>query len=341
MKITEVARKLNTTPRTIRFYEEKGLVFPGKTGNGYRLYKEADVKTLQAVLALREVGMSTAEIKTALEQEGGVSGFLHSQRSALYKEMLQIRDMITALDKMIEGNEKDAREESMIELAGKLKRLKEKRANWQDRWNFDDQAEVYDQNIKTTGYRFNVHENYWDALQMIKEWVDATSNEQGVDIGTGTGNLTGLFIEEDIPIIAIDQSKEMLKMCKKKFPRTDTRHGHFLSLPLKDHEADFIVSSYALHHLPDDEKELALAEMDRILSDGGRIAIADLMFKNKTDKQQLIDHLYKTGNREAIDAIEDEYYAEQTRIMKWLENKGYKVQVNQLNSILHLLFARK
>ncbi|WP_167449486.1 MerR family transcriptional regulator [Halobacillus trueperi] len=341
MKITEVAKKLETTTRTIRFYEEKGLMAPEKASNGYRIYTVEDVRDLRTILALREVGLSTKEIKKALEQNDNFTDYLHTQRSLLYEEMLQIRDMVATIDRMIEKSEKVGVEELMMNMARDLKGLKEKRTNWRDRWNFDDQAKDYDDNIKTTGYRFNVHEHYNEALTMAHAWVNASSGERGVDIGAGTGNLTGLFLRQGLPIIAVDQSKEMLKVCAEKHPKAETRLGHFLSLPLNDKETDFVVSSYALHHLTDEDKDLALAEIDRILGDHGRVVIADLMFRDESDRKSVLESYQGSGNEEAVEAIEDEYYADRSRLIKWWEDHGYDVEAHQFNPILHLLYAQK
>ncbi|MBX0359357.1 MerR family transcriptional regulator [Halobacillus sp. Nhm2S1] len=341
MKITEVAKKLETTQRTIRFYEEKGLITPGKASNGYRIYTEGEVRDLRTILALREVGLSTKEIKKALDHYDDLTDYLHNQRSWLYEEMLQIKDMVATVERMIEVSGKEEEEEAMMDMARELKALKEKRTSWRDRWNFDEQAKDYDDNIKTTEYRFNVHEHYDEALSKAHTWVEASSGEKVVDIGAGTGNLTGLFVDQGIPMVAVDQSKEMLKVCAEKHPQTDIRLGHFLSLPLNDKEVNFVVSSYALHHLTDEDKELALAEMDRILGDNGRVVIADLMFRDDSHRKSVLESYQESGNEEAVEAIEDEYYADRSRLIRWWEERGYKVKAHPFNSILHLLYAEK
>ena len=339
MRIKEVANRLGTTTRTIRFYDEKGLVEPVKGANDYRDYKEGEIKKLQAILALKEVGMSIAEIKKFLKGEADQFSFLNKQRSALYEEMNQIRDMISALDEMMETDSNGL--EDSVNLAQKLKKIKQMRTNWKDRWGFDAQAEEYDENIKTTGYHFNVHQHYDEALSMVRECINPLVHERGLDIGVGTGNLAGLFLEKGVPMIGVDQSEQMLRVCLAKHPNIDARRGHFLSLPVNDRGVDFVVSSYALHHLTDEEKELALAEMDRVLVNGGRIAITDLMFENQKAKSSIMKQFLEEGNDEAIDAIDDEYYADRSRLVAWLVDRGYRVETQQFNRILHLIFASK
>jgi DNA-binding transcriptional MerR regulator len=57
-KIGNVAGMLNTTVRTIRYYEEEGLLFPHRTDGGTRLYSEHHVDRLKAILHLAENGFS-------------------------------------------------------------------------------------------------------------------------------------------------------------------------------------------------------------------------------------------------------------------------------------------
>lgn len=57
-KIGEVAEMLNTTVRTIRYYEEEGLLVPHRTDGGTRLYSEHHIDRLRAVLHLAENGFS-------------------------------------------------------------------------------------------------------------------------------------------------------------------------------------------------------------------------------------------------------------------------------------------
>lgn len=74
-KIGEVAKQLQTTPRTLRFYEEAGLVQSSRSQKGTRLYNEADVQRLAMILKLAQLDISLNDIKklvtTRLEQPTG------------------------------------------------------------------------------------------------------------------------------------------------------------------------------------------------------------------------------------------------------------------------------
>jgi DNA-binding transcriptional MerR regulator len=72
LRIGEVARLVETTPRTIRYYEEIGLLpASGARESGrHRLYTEADVERLRELLRLRDLlGVSLEELKELAEAE--------------------------------------------------------------------------------------------------------------------------------------------------------------------------------------------------------------------------------------------------------------------------------
>jgi DNA-binding transcriptional MerR regulator len=72
LRIGEVAELLGTTPRTIRYYEEIGLL-PGaddREQGKHRVYVDADVERLREIIRLRDLlGVSLDELSTLLEAE--------------------------------------------------------------------------------------------------------------------------------------------------------------------------------------------------------------------------------------------------------------------------------
>lgn len=73
LRIGEVAKLAGTTPRTIRYYEEIGLLPAGggREPGAHRTYAEADVERLTDLLRLKELlGVSLEELKQLVEAEG-------------------------------------------------------------------------------------------------------------------------------------------------------------------------------------------------------------------------------------------------------------------------------
>src|SRR5690348_12532193 len=66
LRIGDVARLVGTTPRTIRYYEELGLLpeAQGRPSGGHRLYTDEEVARLQEVMRLKELlGLTLEELK--------------------------------------------------------------------------------------------------------------------------------------------------------------------------------------------------------------------------------------------------------------------------------------
>jgi DNA-binding transcriptional MerR regulator len=70
-RIEQVAERLRTTRRTLRYYEEIGLLLPAeRTEGGYRLYSEEDIARLERIQRLKDLlGFSLAEIRALLHAD--------------------------------------------------------------------------------------------------------------------------------------------------------------------------------------------------------------------------------------------------------------------------------
>jgi len=69
LQIGEVAERTGVTQRTLRFYEEKGLLRPpGRMDGGFRLYSEDDVKRVEQIRRLQDLlGITLADIKEMVD----------------------------------------------------------------------------------------------------------------------------------------------------------------------------------------------------------------------------------------------------------------------------------
>src|SRR5574341_26314 len=70
LRISEAARLLGVTPKTLRHYEKLGLIEPHRSDNEYRVYSAEEVLRLQRILQLQTLGLSLRQIRTILEDEG-------------------------------------------------------------------------------------------------------------------------------------------------------------------------------------------------------------------------------------------------------------------------------
>ncbi|WIV19008.1 MerR family transcriptional regulator [Paenibacillus polygoni] len=345
--IKELSERLQISARTIRYYEEKGLITPAKQeSSGYRLFTEQDAARLQTIVSLREVGMSLEEIGCVLaEMEAGdsedVLHHLELQRAVLFSQMVEIRHSIETTDRIIAKGKEQAKLEwdDIYEWTASLRYAKKLRSSWRDHWNYDSHAVHHDERVEKTQQQYGAYPSYRTALQKVLEAVQPKKGEKGVDLGTGTGNLAALFMENGIEMKGMDQSIAMLREAERKHPGYEVRLGNFLAIPYDDYQFDFAVMSYALHHLTEDQKLLALLEIKRILKPHGRIGIVDFMFEDHQAREEYLHMLREDGRDDVITDIEKSYYADRSRLTSFLEEQGYVTKTKEIQKRLHLIYA--
>lgn len=64
--ITELTREFGVSTRTLRFYEDEGLIHPERRGRT-RLYRTADRRLIQEILRGRRIGFTIAEIREIIQ----------------------------------------------------------------------------------------------------------------------------------------------------------------------------------------------------------------------------------------------------------------------------------
>jgi DNA-binding transcriptional MerR regulator len=108
--ISNLAEKFGITTRTIRYYEELGLLKPSRTEGGRRMYSSSDVAKLKLVLRGKRFGFSLEEIKEmVLLFDEDRSGEKQLKRTIQYGE-----------EKLAEVNERIA---ELVEIKEEIERL--------------------------------------------------------------------------------------------------------------------------------------------------------------------------------------------------------------------------
>src|SRR5687767_12121606 len=99
LQIGEVVDRTGVTQRTLRFYEERGLLKPPtRMDGGFRLYSEDDVGRVEQIKRLQSLlGLTLAEIKEMVEAEEVVE-----ELTATFRPDLDIEERIPRLKKRIE-----------------------------------------------------------------------------------------------------------------------------------------------------------------------------------------------------------------------------------------------
>ncbi len=130
MRIGDVARATGTTPRTIRYYEELGLLKPSShTEGGERRYTEDDSAHLQRILELKTLmGFGLDEIRTILDSEQRLTELREEYKSGSKKRKLEIVHEAMEINQRIRGQVESTIKRSkafLRELEVKAARYKE------------------------------------------------------------------------------------------------------------------------------------------------------------------------------------------------------------------------
>lgn len=166
-------------------------------------------------------------------------------------------------------------------------------------------ANQYDQTVqisdKSKTYPFA---GYNEILNIVFNVAMRQPQSSILDIGFGTGVLTSQLYEQGHLVDGLDFSSEMISLARKKMPDAnliewDISKG--LPETIKAKKYDSIISTYALHHLTDEEKVPFIRSLLLRLNDNGKIVIGDIAFQTRAAHNQCRDR-----SKEFWD--EDEFY---------------------------------
>ena len=197
---------------------------------------------------------------------------------------------------------------------------------------FDLWADGYDKTVglsdEENSYPFA---GYKEILARIYETILKKGKSTVLDIGFGTGTLTKRLYEQGCEIWGQDFSSRMIELASAKMPNAHLFQGDFsqgLVEPLLNNTYDFIIATYSLHHLTDDNKIALIQSMTDLLKEDGVILIGDVAFTNRTDLSQC--------RREVGDEWDDdEIYFVFDEMQKLLPNLKFQ-QVSYCAGILSL-----
>ncbi|MFC1616506.1 class I SAM-dependent methyltransferase [Patescibacteria group bacterium] len=88
-----------------------------------------------------------------------------------------------------------------------------------------------------------------------------------LDVGAGSGRIINILDQDESKIVALDSSKEMLELLKKKYSKVETVLGDAEKLPFEDESFDVVVATFLIVHLKRLDK--FFDEVHRILRPGG------------------------------------------------------------------------
>ena len=86
MRIGEVSKLTNVSMRSLRYYEEKGLIHPERLENGYRDYDKLTLERIKTLKLYFDLGLTTAE----MQQVMGCDPFVFQYKNLMCKDVIMI-----------------------------------------------------------------------------------------------------------------------------------------------------------------------------------------------------------------------------------------------------------
>lgn len=202
---------------------------------------------------------------------------------------------------------------------------------------FDQWAHSYDNTVSGQDEYHEVFADYEKILNKVAEHAKGTVLEFGV----GTGNLTEKLLEKGHQVYGVEPSAAMRAKAKIKFPNLKLVDGDFLQFPKPEETVDTIVSTYAFHHLKDEEKAEAVRNYSQWLPKDGKIVFADTVFENEYRRKQIIERVKEQGYDHLLNDLQTEYYPMLDPLKQMFSVNGFEVEVSSLNHYVWFIHAVK
>jgi putative AdoMet-dependent methyltransferase len=203
---------------------------------------------------------------------------------------------------------------------------------------FEDWADSYDDTVAGKDAEYK---DVFDKYEEILEEVVSRSKGTVVEFGPGTGNLTVKLSEAGLNVIPFEPSPEMRLLGQQKLgDKVSFLDGDFLEFKL-DESVDTFVSTYAFHHLTDEEKGKAFSIYGNLLALGGKIVFADTMFETKQHYHAAIDQASDKGFLNLAEDLKREYYTTLEVLQGFLTAEGFSVDFRQMNNFVWIMEATK
>jgi ubiquinone/menaquinone biosynthesis C-methylase UbiE len=154
--------------------------------------------------------------------------------------------------------------------------------------------------------RYDAKEDAGAASEVaLLEREGLSSDSVVLELGAGTGQLTVEVAPACGRVIAVDVSEPMLNRLRSKLAERDLENvetvlAGFLTYEHEGEPADFIYSRYALHHLPDFWKAVALSRLRGMLQPGGVFRLWDVVYDfDPAEAEDRIESWCATGGDSA------------------------------------------
>ena len=142
-----------------------------------------------------------------------------------------------------------------------------------------------------------------EELRLLKE-LGLNGQSEIVEVGAGTGQFTLAAASACARVVAVDVSPVMLaaleaKVSASSLSNVEVVQAGFLTYEHRGRHADFVYSRYALHHLPDFWKAVALQRLRGVVRPGGMLRLWDVVYNfDPADAEDRLEGWCATGGQD-------------------------------------------
>ena len=164
-----------------------------------------------------------------------------------------------------------------------------------------------------------------------------------IDFGSGTGIFAIKAARKGARVHAVDVSRTMINYARRRSEELGVagikfHHAGFLTYQHLDQAADVITTTFALHHLPDFWKGVALKRMFRMLKPGAQLYIHDVILEDINVMQSISDFIAKqqAAGGDLLREDAEGHFREEHSTYDWvmdslLLRSGFSVSTRQID----------
>jgi DNA-binding transcriptional MerR regulator/phospholipid N-methyltransferase len=285
----EFAKRANVSVRTIRYYDDKGLLKPSEVReSGYRYYTDLDFMKLQRIIVLKRLGFTLEDIAELSARDNDTDFIKKSfqlQLNLLQDKLAELRLMeqiITeANDYILASRQPDWNK--LIGLVHLLNMEETLAKNYKNSLHLDARIQLH--------RHYSLNPQGW--FRWIYELLPIDKNLSILEVGCGNGQLWKDNLDrlpEGGNITLSDISSGMLRNAQDNLKEAD-RSLQFQcfdlqEIPYPDQTFDLVIANHVLFYAKDREK--ALRELCRILKHGGCLCCSTYGKQHMKEIEQLV-----------------------------------------------------
>jgi len=177
---------------------------------------------------------------------------------------------------------------------------------------FDRWAKKYDRDVFESDHKNEYpFAGYSKVLSFIWDRVNPKNDAKILDLGVGAGVLSSMLYEAGSRITALDCSSNMLTAAKEKMPDATFIQWDFSNgLPERLLEQagyyDYVISTYALHHLNEEKQIEILLSLATLLKPQGTVFIGDISFEKRVNLETCRKHYQSLWDDEEFYIVAEE-----------------------------------